>query len=210
MLRARHAESVLDGFVNHMDSIRFDPSDHARFAELWPQYEACADSSRVLRPPNRILAAMEVLLEELQAKICVPKALKPDWLASMVDHRDAFAGTAFYSDSLHLFTGVVYKLLLAIAKPRRVMLMECRKSPLGSCGMTAYVCCEYESLRFVDHTLVPWEGVSDISVLPVMRCCGSEVHMAGREEPSLASKGTGRWLLSISISSRHLAAQQVP
>ena len=129
-------EKALDGFVNHMDSISFDPNHFARFAQLWPQYEARDDSSRLLRPPNGIPAAMEVLLEGMQAKVFGPKAQKPDWLASIVDHRDVFAGAGFYADFIHPSGDVVYKLLLSIAQPRRVIFLECHRKPLSySCPL---------------------------------------------------------------------------
>ena len=63
----------------------------------------------------------------MQAKVFVPNAHKPVWLASMVDHRDAFAGAGFYADSTHPFGDVVYKLSLSIAQPRRVAFLVCHR-----------------------------------------------------------------------------------
>ena len=183
LLRARHEEEARTSLINHMDSIRFDPDDFARLAELWRQYEARADSSRFLRPPNDIPAVMEVLMNEMQDKIFVPEAPKPDWVASIVDHRGAFAGAGFYADSTRPSGDVVYKLLLSIAQPRRVVFLECHRNLLGLSAMTAYGCYEFEALCFVDHTLAPWRDASDIWVLPEVRVHGSEVHTIGEECP---------------------------
>ena len=153
------------------------PSDSiARFEELRPQYEECGGSSRVLRPPNGIPAAMEVLLEELQANVFAPKALKSDWLASMVDRRDSFAGAGFYADSTHPYGDVVYNLFLPFPQPLRIVFLECHRKPLGISAMAAHGCYEYEPFRFVDHTLTPWKDSSDIWVLPDVRVSRSEVH----------------------------------
>ena len=120
LLRARHEEKAQKGLINHMDLIRLDPDNFTRFAELWPQYEARDDSSRLHSPPNGSQVAMEVLMNEMQEKLWLLKAPKPDWVAPMVDHGDALAGAGFYAVSTHPFGDVVYKLLLSIAQQRRV------------------------------------------------------------------------------------------
>ena len=184
LLRARQHEDSNSGLINHMDSIRFCPEEFDRFAELWPQYTAKEDSSRLLAPPQGIPPFMEQLLNEQTAKgQFLPSGVKPDWLPYMVDLRDAFAGTGFYADSTHPTGDVIYKLVLAIAQPRRVMFLECHRSRRGLSSMTAYGCYEYEACRFVPHTLVPWKDSSDIWVVPEVHVRASEVHTAGEPVP---------------------------
>ena len=113
----------------------------------------------------------------------LPSGVKPDWLPYMVDLRDAFAGTGFYVYSTHPAGDVIYKLVLAIAQPRRVMFLECHRSRRGLSAMIAYGCYEYEAFRFVPHTLVPWKDSSDLWVVPEVHVRASEVHTAGEPVP---------------------------
>ena len=184
LLRARLQEDSNSGLINHMDSIGFSPEEFDGFAELWPRYTANEDNSRLLAPPNGIPPFMKKLLDEQTASgKFLPSGVKPDWPAYMVDLRDAFVGTGFYADSTHPTGDVIYKLVLAIAQPRRVMFLECHRSRRGLSSMTAYGCYEYEAFRFVPHTLVPWKDSSDFWVVPEVHVRASEVHTAGEPVP---------------------------
>ena len=182
LLRDRRQEEKSNGMTNHMDSIRFSPEQYARFAELWPQYTS-EDRHRLLAPPNGIPPAMESLLSNVVANAALPDVKHPDWLSYMVDLRDDFAGTAFFADSKHPTGDVIYKLLLSIAQPRRVVFLECHRAKGGLSGLSAHGRYVYEAFRFVPPALVPWNDSSDIWVIPESWVKASEVHTAGEPVP---------------------------
>ena len=182
LLRDRVAEEKRHGVLNHMASIRFSPEQYSRFGEYWEQYGP-DDISRAVVAPAPVPQQMERLLAEMMEKATLPKVEAPDWLAYMVDHRDAFARTAFFADSSHPSGDVIFKLLLSIAQPRRAVFLECRRSRRGLSGMTAYGCYEYEAFRIVLSSQVPWTGSDDLWVVPEANAMSSEVHTAGEPVP---------------------------
>ena len=179
LLKARRQEQLKHGKINHMDSVRFCSADYIKFAELWPQYEANDCHARLLRPPNGLPASLKLQLDGIQAAATVGKPARPAWLGMMVSHRDAFSGCGFYSDSVHPSRDVIFKLLLSIGQPQRLVFLECRKKPLGLSTMTAYGRYEYEAFRFVDHSRVPWVEAADVWVIPTVMVHASEVHTFG-------------------------------
>ena len=127
---------------------------------------------------------MEKLLNDITAKVAVPQAVQPDWLAPLVDHRDEFAGVGLYSDSAHSSGEVIYKLTLSIAQPRRVVFLECtRARGAAARGVRPYKRYEYNSFSFVTHSRVPWTSRSDIWVIPYVIVAGKEVRAAGEPVP---------------------------
>ena len=182
LIRARQQEEQGQGVVNHMASVRFDSVQYDRFSELWQQYskEQCR---RLLSAPKAIPRAHEVILQEMIDKAAVPHAKAPDWLSFIVDLRDDFVGTAFYSDSQHGSGDVIFKLLLAIAQPRRAMFLECHRAKRDSSGMTCHGRYTFEGLRLVSHDQVPWADSADVWVIPDSWVQGSEVHTAGEAVP---------------------------
>ena len=183
LLRERAEEEKRHGLVNHMKSIRYRQEDYARFSDLWAQYTPREYSNRLLAPPNGIPPAMQTLLRNQMAKSVLPEVKHPDWLSYMVDLRDDFAGTAFFADSKNPNGDVMYKLLLAIAQPRRVMFLECHRVKRLLSEQTSHGCYQYQAFRIIPHGRVPWKDSSDIWVIPQSWVKASEVHTAGEPVP---------------------------
>ena len=180
LLRERDAEEKRHGFLNHMTSIRFTPEQFTKFGEYWQQYGP-DDIARVPTAPPAVPQQMQSLLSKEMEKAALPLEGAPDWLAYMVDYREAFARTAFFSDSSHPSGDVILKILLSIAQPRRVVFLECRRCRRGLSAMTAYGCYEYEAFRFVLPSQVPWTGSDDLWVVPEANAVSSsEVHTFGQ------------------------------
>ena len=73
----------------------------------------------------------------------------------------------------------MYKLLLAIAQPRRVMFLECHKVKRLLNDQTSHGCYQYQAFRIIPHGQVPWKDSRDIWVIPQSWVTASEVHTAG-------------------------------
>ena len=127
--------------------------------------------------------AIATLLSNITDKAALPDVQHPDWLKYMVDVRDDFAGTAFFSDSKHPSGEVIYKLCLAMAMPRRVVFLECHRVQRVLSEQTSHGCYRYQAYRFVSQRLVPWIDSSDIWVIPESWVHSSEVHTAGEPMP---------------------------
>ena len=57
-----------------------------------------------------------------------PPADIDEWVAAVIAHRDQFQGCGFYSASKKdAVSYVVFKLVLAINQPRRLVLQQCNK-----------------------------------------------------------------------------------
>ena len=113
----------------------------------------------------------------------LPSGEKPDWLAYMVDLREAFAGTGFYVDSTphwrcHLQTLTFHSTAKDGGIPGVPRVNEGELS-----SMTAYGCYGYEAFRCVHHAVVHWKDSSDIWVVPEVHVRASEVHTAGEPVP---------------------------
>ena len=126
-LRTRRQAAERLGPVNHIDSCRFGPAEFTRFAELWPEYESQDTLGRLKLPPGPVPVAMQTLIQDQIKKMEQPKVEAPEWLGSVVTHRDDFSGCGFYSSVSHPDASVVYRLVLAIAQPRRAIFLECHR-----------------------------------------------------------------------------------
>ena len=182
-LRDGKQEGLKGGFTNHMDSIRLSSEQFQRFGEMWPGYAAKDDIARLLKPPHGIPLDMRKALDDMSAKLTKPKQQAPNWLAHVVDYREAFSHTGFFADSSHPTGDVIYKLLLPISQPRRAVSLECRKNRRGLSSMTPHGSYEYTAFRFVLHTGVPFKNSSDIWVIPDVRVRRGEVCTAGVPVP---------------------------
>ena len=96
----------------------------------------------------------------------------------MVTFRDDFVGVGFYSDSQHPSAAVAYKFLMAIGQPHRVVFLECVRLKGTQTGVN-YRNYQYDALRLVDHTAVPFVNQADIMIIPDMRFRELNVHGVG-------------------------------
>ena len=101
---------------------------------------------------------------------------------------DLSAGCGLSFDTTHPDGSVVYRLLLAIAQPMRAVFLDGNRrqsAPSQSLydlppGVSPHILAcgnyQYDGLRCVDHTQVPWKSLSDIWVLPEIHSQDSNVH----------------------------------
>ena len=129
-------------------------------------------------PPTRMNPAHSRLIRSEVDSQVVAQPARPDWLSMVVGCRDQYIGVGFYSESQHPVSALVYKLLLAIGQPQRVMFLECRRCGDTGCGWDPRHY-QYEALKIVDHLHVPFIAKDDIMVIPQMCCRGSTVYAVG-------------------------------
>jgi len=181
MLRIRRMEADNQGIVNHMTSVRFGPAEYAKFSELWFLYQSRADMGRLQPPPSSVPTAMLKVLQAEIDMLYVPARNKPDWVSTVVTYRDEFMGAGFYSD-LAEHTGNVYRLLLAIGQPQRVVLLECSRCKGPDRG-TSYRNYQYDGMRLVDGSCLPMLTKAHMMVVPEMNFRGMNVHAVGFPVP---------------------------
>ena len=195
LLHTRRQEAELLGVPNHVDSCRYGETEFARFAELWEHYEGAKDTLGTLKaPPGQIHSAALTLLNEQISQMDAAKREVPSWVAAVIGNREDFVGVGFYSDSRHPNVSVVYKLVLAIAQPRRLIFLECHRCirrlpdmlslPRGVMPVVlAYGDYSYAGMRFVDHWNVPLDNADDIMVCPETCFMRSSVHSYSNAVP---------------------------
>ena len=177
-LRLHRIEVAKQGIVNHMDSVRFGGLQYSRFSELWSSYASRDDMGKLQDPPSPVPANMVKLLQGEIDQLHVHPRPRPDLLSTVVTFRDEFAGVGFFSDSQHADASVVYKLLLAIGQPQRVMFLECHRCTGLDRGLS-YRNYQYDSVRLVDVGNVPFLSKEDIMVVPEMKFRQMNVHAVG-------------------------------
>ena len=189
-LRTRRQAAERLGPVNHIDSCRFGPAEFTRFAELWPEYESQDTLGRLKLPPGPVPVAMQTLIQDQIKKMEQPKVEAPEWLGAVVTHRDDFSGCGFYSSVSHPDASVVYRLVLAIAQPRRAIFLECHRcrptmpdmmslAPGEMPHRPTYGDYSYTAMRFLDHSEVPFTLKEEIMVFSQMPFQQSHVHTYG-------------------------------
>ena len=123
LLHLRQVELKKKGLPNHIASVSFGDVEFARFAELWAEYGASVDVGQIQPPPAQVPAALEALLQDRMNAQTVAAAPKPQWLPSLLSHRDVCSGCAFYSDAANPDGAVIYRLLVAMHQPQRAMFL---------------------------------------------------------------------------------------
>ena len=195
LLRRRQKEAQGLGVKNLMDSCRFGTDDLLRFQELYDGYDLVNVTHRMRPPPAPVPAHLEAMLTEHMDRQVVDKPEHPFWLATVVDMRELFHGCGLYSAANSCDASTVFKIMLCIGQPRRVIFIECQKQPVmvgafeqlppGQMPLVpSYVAYSYLPLKLWDQFSVPLlPDIHDLMVFTDMEFKNDDVHGIGFHVP---------------------------